>query len=317
MRRWAFFIVLIGSVVYGQTSKPAAAPVEVSDTAAEIFLTRGLGQLDTGDNDAAATTAADGLKLYTTVGPASGDSQIHTALNHLLAVANLRVSKLSPARTATDRALASRWSNDSLVFNSATVYVAAKTGAAIAVNSLDRYLAAHPDADENWVNLYGLALERAAVDNAARTRLDPKFKTLNDYQARLEAKNPGKHRWGSSWVEETEWNDLKTKIDAANANIATLQAKVDEAQQNLQQAQQRMAQQPAPSAMRGGRGGRRGGGGGGGGGNAAARGGGAAAAARERVTEAQQALDAADRGPQPKWDVQLNGITPVPAMDLK
>jgi uncharacterized membrane protein YgcG len=285
-------------------------PKEKIDVTARAYLDRGLKELEAGNNQEALSQFTHGIEIYGSgEASASTHSATRAALNHAIAVANLRLNQLSAARSAMDLARNSKWTNDSLVFNAGSVYATAKLTAVQAVSILGNYLDAHPDADEAWVNVYGLALQRATPDAEARKRLAKRYETLDAAQAHLEKTKPGKHRWGNTWVDDKTWQDLQSKVNTAKQQLAQIQAKIDSAQMALQNAQQRQGQGSGSSSSGGGSSRRRGGGGGGSRPPAQA-GQDPVSRARMQLTAAQKEMAQADKGPQAPWELQLTGMIP-------
>jgi hypothetical protein len=136
-----------------------------------------------------------------------------------------------------DKAMASSMTNDAMIFNAATIATINRSLAVQATAWLQKYLSSH-EPDEQWVNLYGIALDRAWSNPSNRGALHDRIKTIDQYQSQLETKKPGSHRWGSQWISEAQFQSIEAQKESLRAKRATLQSAIDNAQNNLNSAKQ-------------------------------------------------------------------------------
>jgi hypothetical protein len=225
-------------------------------------------------------------------------------VHHALAVAYFRAGDVPKARQWMDKAINARWTHETLVYNAAAIAASGKTTVNQALGLLEPYLNAHAEADEKWVDLYGIALQKALSEKNSAKRLEPKVKSRDKFVARLESSNPGKHRWGTEWVDSGKWAEIQKAKKIAEDNLSFIQRRLDYATKDLRDAQagyddarQQYIFQRERNA------------------NASDRN---VVSAQNRLNDAQTALtryqseyDRADKGPQPKWEGQIVTVVPV------
>jgi hypothetical protein len=288
------------------TSRPAAAPINMGefDANARQLLLKGIAAIEAGTDSEAVATLTEAANAYGKTISTVNDTMVRAAVHHALAVAYFRAGDVPKARQWMEKALNAKWTHETLVYNAAAIAASGKTTVNQALGLLEPYLNAHAEADEKWVDLYGMALQKALSEKNAAKRLEPKVKARDRFVARLESNNPGKHRWGTEWVDNGKWAEIQKAKKIADENLGVIQRHLDYAARDLQDAQAGYDNARRQYILQRER-------------NANASDS-SVVYAQNRLNDAQAAVnryqaeyDRADKGPQPKWDGRIVTVVPV------
>ena len=118
-----------------------------------------------------------------------------------------------------------------LVLNRAILDLTQRVNVMRAVRDTYQYLRAHPQQDEQAVNILGAALNVAA-DNLRWKRGTLWQSAFKEWERRTNLMNdlrPGFRRWGTQWLTEEQYQSLQDDRDAIDRRIDAQAARVDRA----------------------------------------------------------------------------------------
>ena len=204
------------------TSPPVGPPKQL--------LKDALAHLAAGRNQDALAYAQAVLNQFPK-GATKPASDEQAAALHVEGVAYMKLGDPDKARGPMDLAVLYAKTSRSLIVNRAKLDIASQNPAFVlrAARELDRLASSSPTVDDEVLNLFGLAVNKAKQDATTAGGAKIVSDHLDALIKKLEATKPGMKRWGSKWVAQSDY-------DAA-ANPPDYQAEKVEADKRAKQAQ--------------------------------------------------------------------------------
>jgi hypothetical protein len=141
------------------------------------------------------------------------------------------------AHQAFERVRSLRVKDRDFVLNDAKVDLCVKNLNSAAVKPLDAYLASLNTPDEEALDLFGAAIEKASQSGMTQLGLAAPTEHYQQYNGKLEARRPGMHHWGQRWMNGVEFGDVQMQKDQAQHGVDLATQRLTWAQDALNRAQ--------------------------------------------------------------------------------
>jgi len=151
------------------------------------------------------------------------------------------------AHQAFERIRSARNKDREFILNDAKVDLSIKNLITTAVRPLDNYLASTSTPDEEAIDLFGAAIDKASQNGMTAAGIAAPADHYVAYNAKLEATKPGMHHWGQRWMTDAEFADIETQrkhaqkaVDNAKDQVRFAQDELNHAQANYNEEQTRI-----------------------------------------------------------------------------
>ncbi len=215
-RRWLMMgrLIVLAATASLALATPSTKPAENTPRqTAQILSSQGMAALAARDARASLDAFLDAQQLIKTDKSIPPVDPVRVQASHGLAVAYMlsgkydKAGEIFKAGDTLDKVASTPAVPRVLLYNRAVLDIKQRVNLMRSIKSVKEYLAAHPENDQEMIDLLGTMLDRAARDERfSKASLFSQASAFYVTAAeKLEAANPDQRRWGVEWVSHKEY----------------------------------------------------------------------------------------------------------------
>ncbi len=251
-------VVLLAATASLALAMPSTKPADKSGhQTAEILSSQGMAALSARDLKSSLDAFLDAQQLIKTDKSITPVDPLRVQNAHGLAVAYMLAGKYDKAGEVfkageiLDKIAATSAAPRALLYNRAVLDLKQKINLMRSIKSIKDYLIAHPENDQELVDLLGTMLDRAAHDE--RFSKAPLFAQCSAFymtaSEKLEAANPDQRRWGVEWLSLREYKSRSKDRDKIVTDYDRAAAKLNSAMADARSASESYNAERGKAAM--------------------------------------------------------------------